>query len=63
MFTTLNSRVWAVDYITITRHLKVPRFGKQIDAIIFICKHSQELSPIQTLNAMEVEDQSVQMVE
>ena len=62
MFTTLNSRVWAVDYITITRHLKVPRFGKQIDAI-FICNHSQDLSPLRTLNAMEVEDQSVQFVE
>ena len=57
MCTTINSRVWGIDYIT--DQPSVQTFGKQIDIIKFICSLFSDLSTLQNLHAMEAENQCV----
>ena len=61
MCTTLNSRAWGIDYIA--GQPTVQKLDKQIGAISFICNHFRDLPALQNLNAMEAENQYVQLVE
>ena len=58
MCITINSRVWGIDYIA--GQTTVPKFGKQIDTIKFICNLFRDLPTLQSLNVMEAEDQYLQ---
>ena len=59
--TTVNSQVWRTRYITIQP--TVPKFGKQINTIKFICNHFCDVLARQNLNVMEAENKYVELVE
>ena len=61
MCAILNNHIWGTDYITGQR--TVPTFGKQTDAIKFICSHFRDLYALENLNVMQAEGQFVQFVE
>ena len=46
----LNGQVCGIDYIT--GQSTVPKFGKQIDTVKFICNYFRELPALQKLNVM-----------
>ena len=46
----LNGQVCGIGYIT--GQSTVPKFGKQIDTIKFICNYFRELPALQKLNVM-----------